>query len=71
MRYNDTKVKSQKPVIIIEAEEEKMDFLLCILQYLLIMAVLAAIGALGAFIGIRMRKNKNAKAEAAASEADE
>jgi hypothetical protein len=41
-----------------------MNFLLCVLQYLLIMVVLAAIGGLGGFIGIRLRKNKDAKAAA-------
>ncbi len=41
-----------------------MDFWLCVLQYLLIMLVLAAIGGLGGFIGIRLRKNKDAKAAA-------
>ena len=38
-----------------------MDFLLCILQYLIILIVLAAIGGLGAFVGIRLRKRKDAK----------
>jgi len=37
------------------------DFLLCILQYVLIMIVLGAIGVAGAFIGIKLRKNKDAK----------
>lgn len=36
------------------------EFFLCIAQYLLIMVILAAIGACGAFIGIRLRKSKNA-----------
>ncbi len=38
------------------------DFFLCILQYLLIMAVLIAIGGCGAKIGIALRKKKDAKA---------
>ena len=37
------------------------DFLLCIAQYLLIMVVLAAIGGLGGFIGVRLRRKKDAK----------
>lgn len=40
-----------------------MAFLMCIFQYLLIMAVLCAIGIVGAFIGIKLRKNKNEKIE--------
>ena len=42
------------------------DFLLCIAQYLIIMIVLAAVGGCGAFVGIKLRKNKNAKAASAA-----
>ncbi|MBO5258970.1 MAG: hypothetical protein J6B26_01150 [Agathobacter sp.] len=38
-----------------------MEFLLCVAQYLLIMLVIVAVGALGAFIGITLRKRKNAK----------
>lgn len=38
-----------------------MEFLLCIAQYLLIMLAIIAVGALGAFIGITLRKRKNAK----------
>ena len=40
------------------------DFLLCIAQYLLIMVVLAAIGGLGGFIGVRLRRKKDAKTAA-------
>lgn len=36
-------------------------FLLCILQYLLIMVILAAVGFAGGKIGIAMRKKKDAK----------
>lgn len=39
------------------------DFLMCILQYLLIMVVLAGIGGIGGFIGIKLRKKKDAKEE--------
>ena len=41
----------------------EMEFLLCILQYELIMAILVALGIAGAFIGIRIRKSKDAKKE--------
>lgn len=46
-----------------------MDFLLCIAQYLIEMIILIAIGGLGAFIGIKLRRNKDAKV-AAAEQAD-
>jgi len=46
-----------------------VDFILCVVQYLLIAIVTAAIGVLGAFIGITLRKvvdkNKAKKAESA------
>ena len=42
-----------------------MDFILCVVQYLLIAIVLLAIGGLGAFIGIKKRKASDAKAAAA------
>jgi hypothetical protein len=38
-----------------------MDFLMCILQYVIEMIVLLAVGLLGASIGIKLRKNKDAK----------
>lgn len=51
------------------------EFFLCIAQYLIILVVLAGIGVLGAFLGIKLRKNKNAKLaaeeEKAAENADE
>ena len=37
------------------------DFLLCVLQYLLIMIVLAGVGFCGGKIGVAFRKRKNAK----------
>ena len=37
------------------------DFLLCIAQYLLIAIAIAAIGAVGAIIGIAVRKKMDAK----------
>ncbi len=43
-----------------------INFLLCVAQYILIALVLLAIGGIGAFIGIKMRKNSDAKAAAAA-----
>ncbi len=36
-----------------------MEFLLCVLQYLLILIVLVAIGIIGAKIGIHYRKKKD------------
>jgi len=45
-----------------------MEFLLCILQYVLIALFIAAVGGLGAFIGIKMRKASDAKKAAAATE---
>lgn len=41
-----------------------MEFILCVVQYVLIALVLVAIGGLGAFIGIKMRKASDAKAAA-------
>ena len=38
-----------------------MGFLLCVLQYLFILIAIAAIGGLGMFIGISLRKRSNAK----------
>ena len=38
-----------------------MDFILCVLQYVLIMLALAGIGGLGAMVGIKMRKSSDAK----------
>ena len=39
------------------------DFLLCIGRYVVEMAALALIGGLRAFIGIRLRRHKDAKAD--------
>ena len=36
-------------------------FLLCVAQYLLIMVVLAGVGACGGFVGVKLRKNKDTK----------
>ena len=38
-----------------------MDFILCVLQYLLIAIAIAAVAGLGMFIGIRLRKRSDAK----------
>lgn len=38
-----------------------MDFILCVLQYVLIMLALAGIGGVGAMVGIKMRKSSDAK----------
>ena len=40
-----------------------MDFILCVIQYLVEMAVLIGLGILGAFAGIKLRKKKNAGRE--------
>lgn len=45
-----------------------MEFVMCIVQYVVIGLFLAAIGALGAFIGIKMRKSSDAKKAAAPTE---
>lgn len=44
------------------------NFLLCIAQYLIIMVVLAGIGTCGAFVGVKLRKNKDAKTVAGTEE---
>ena len=43
------------------------DFIMCIVQYVVIALVLVGIGGIGAFIGIKMRKSSDAKKEAAAA----
>ena len=48
-----------------------IDFILCVVQYLLIAIVLLAIGGLGAFIGIKKRKASDAKAAAAEAAMEE
>lgn len=47
-----------------------MEFLGSFVQYLVIMIILAAIAALGGFLGVKLRKNKNAKEEAMAQNED-
>lgn len=44
------------------------DFIMCIVQYVVIGLCLVAIGGAGAFIGIKMRKSSDAKKAAAADE---
>ena len=44
-----------------------MSFLLCILQYVVEMVLFLAIGLGGAFIGIKLRKHKDAKKAAEAA----
>ena len=46
-----------------------VDFLMCIAQYLIIMVILAAIGCAGGFIGVKLRKYKDAKKAAAVEQA--
>lgn len=43
------------------------DFIMCIVQYVVIALILVAVGGVGAFIGIKMRKSSDAKKEAAAA----
>ena len=43
-----------------------VDFLLCIGKYLVEMVILAAVGGCGAFIGIKLRRHKDAKVAAQA-----
>ena len=45
-----------------------MEFIMCILDYLVKALFYVAIGGLGVFIGIRMRKSSDAKKAAAATE---
>ncbi len=45
------------------------DFFMCILQYLLIMIVLCVIGGIGGFVGVRLRRKKDAKTAAIKAEA--
>ena len=47
------------------------EFLLCVLQYILIALVLAAVAGLGFFVGMKMRKASDAKKAAAATEETE
>ena len=44
------------------------DFIMCIVQYVVIGLFLVAVGGAGAFIGIKMRKSSDAKQAAAAAE---
>ena len=44
-----------------------MEFLICVGEYLIKALFYVAIAALGAFIGIKMRKSSNAKKEATAT----
>jgi len=44
------------------------DFIMCIVQYVVIGLFLVAVGGVGAFIGIKMRKSSDAKQAAAAAE---
>ncbi len=44
------------------------DFLMCILQYVIIFIALAAIGVCGGFVGYKLRKSKDAKKAAQTEE---
>lgn len=45
-----------------------MDFIMCIADYLMKAVLYVAVGGLGVFIGIRMRKSSDAKKTAATEE---
>ena len=38
------------------------DFFMCIAQYVIILLVLVAIGGIGGFVGVKLRKRKDAEA---------
>ena len=38
------------------------DFFMCIAQYVIILLVLVAIGGIGGFVGVKLRKRKDAMA---------
>ena len=44
------------------------EFIMCIVQYVVIALFLVGVGGAGAFIGIKMRKSSDAKNAAAATE---
>ena len=44
-----------------------MEFIMCIVEYLIKALFYVAVAGLGAFIGIKMRKSSDAKKEAAAT----
>lgn len=44
------------------------DFIMCVIQYVVIALILVGIGGVGAFVGIKMRKSSDAKKAAAATE---
>lgn len=45
-----------------------MDFIMCIVQYVLIALFLGCVGGIGAFIGIKIRKSSDAKNTATVAE---
>ncbi len=45
-----------------------VDFILCVVQYILIAIVLLAVGGIGALVGVKLRKRSDAKKAAAATE---
>ena len=48
--------------------EFMVDFIMCIIQYIVLAILIMAFGGVGAFIGIKMRKASDAKKAAAATE---
>ncbi len=45
-----------------------MDFIMCIVQYVVIALFLVGVAGIGLFLGIKMRKSSDAKKAAAATE---
>ena len=45
-----------------------IDFMMCIVQYVVIALFLAAVGGTGMFVGMKLRKSSDAKKAAAATE---
>jgi len=45
-----------------------IEFILCVVQYILLAIFILAFGGIGAFVGVKMRKSSDAKKAAAATE---
>ena len=68
MIYNQW-IKSEFYAQFMQTEVTDMtEFIMCIVQYVVIALFLVGVGGAGAFIGIKMRKSSDAKKAAAATE---
>ena len=68
MIYNQW-IKSEFYAQFMQTEVTDMtEFIMCIVQYVVIALFLVGVSGLGAFIGIKMRKSSDAKKAAAATE---